>query len=174
MDSTKQQNTEAPSNESIIDPWATTIVDRQDLYSTFQPFEDGHGGSSLDKNVYNSVEPSDTPESSRSGLSEQSSELYEGVQLDINLDKFDDVDIWEPEPFDDLLWSDEVENFLLTGNGYFDKLFSYDGDGLPNVQQYATQLPPASISDHQQLNMKLHPDPPKGYDGIYSRTEISG
>ncbi len=78
----------------ITDPWANATVDPHDLFQAFQPFETGAGGAISDMNVYRSITPNDTPESSKDGVSEPNSDVSEGVGLDITLDMFDDK--WMP------------------------------------------------------------------------------
>ena len=87
----------APQPEPVIeDPWANATIDPNDLFQAFQPFETGAGGAISDINVYRSITPNDTPESSKdSGVSEPNSDISEGVGLDINLDLFGDNN-WEP------------------------------------------------------------------------------
>jgi hypothetical protein len=92
MDSTKQRESQAPQEAAIIDPREATI-DPNDLFAGFQPFEIGAGGAI--SNLYRSITPNDTPESSRDGFSEPTSDISDGVPLDINLDVLHDCD-WDP------------------------------------------------------------------------------
>lgn len=72
--------------------WADAAVNPQDLLHNFQSSETGAGGAISDMNVYRSITPNDTPESSKdSGVSEPTSDISEGVDLSIGLD-FD----WQP------------------------------------------------------------------------------
>jgi hypothetical protein len=89
-DSTKQISQET----AVLDPWANATIDPHDLLQSFQPFETGAGGTISDINVYRSITPNDTPESSKDGVSEPNSDISEGVNLDINVDIFDDN--WMP------------------------------------------------------------------------------
>lgn len=79
--------------QEIQDPWANATIDPHDLFQAFQPFESGAGGAISDMNVYRSITPNDTPESSNH-VSEPNSDISDGVALDINLDIFDDS--WQP------------------------------------------------------------------------------
>ncbi|KAL2074468.1 hypothetical protein VTL71DRAFT_8246 [Oculimacula yallundae] len=81
--------------EAIVpDPWANSTIDPHDLFQSFQPLESGAGGAISDMNVYRSITPNDTPESSKDGISEPNSDITDGVNLDISLDIFDDK--WNP------------------------------------------------------------------------------
>ncbi|KAH7360495.1 hypothetical protein BKA65DRAFT_577250, partial [Rhexocercosporidium sp. MPI-PUGE-AT-0058] len=91
-DANKQKETQV---ETVApNPWANATIDPHDLYQSFQPFETGAGGAISDMNVYRSITPNDTPESSKDGLSEPNSDISDGVGLDISLDIFDDM--WMP------------------------------------------------------------------------------
>lgn len=72
-----------------VDPWANTI-NPVDLFQQFSEFDSGTGLAISDMNVYRSITPNDTPESSKDGISEPNSDISDGVNLDINLDIFDD------------------------------------------------------------------------------------
>jgi hypothetical protein len=75
--------------------WADAAVNPQDLLHNFQSSETGAGGAISDMNVYRSITPNDTPESSKdSGVSEPTSDISEGVDLSIGLDFFDPD--WQP------------------------------------------------------------------------------
>jgi hypothetical protein len=93
-DSGKQRGSQPPQETVVADLWANTTIDPHDLLQTFQPFETGAGGAISDINVYRSITPNDTPESSKDGVSEPNSDISEGVGLDINVDIFDDT--WMP------------------------------------------------------------------------------
>jgi hypothetical protein len=70
--------------------WADAAVNPQDLVHNFQSSETGAGGAISDMNVYRSITPNDTPESSKdSGVSEPTSDISEGVDLSIGLELFD-------------------------------------------------------------------------------------
>lgn len=71
-------------------PWANATIDPHELLQSFQPFETGAGGAISDLNVYRSITPNDTPESSKDGVSEPNSDISEGVGLDMTIDVFDD------------------------------------------------------------------------------------
>ncbi|TVY39160.1 hypothetical protein LOCC1_G005571 [Lachnellula occidentalis] len=90
----KQQPSQPPKEVVVEDPWANATIDPHDLFQAFQPFESGGGGAISDMNVYRSITPNDTPESSKDGLSEPNSDISDGVGLDISLDIFDEK--WQP------------------------------------------------------------------------------
>jgi hypothetical protein len=90
----KDSSKQAAPEPTIMDPWANATIDPHDLLQSFQPFETGAGGAISDINVYRSITPNDTPESSKDGVSEPNSDISEGVALDINMDIFDDN--WMP------------------------------------------------------------------------------
>ena len=107
-----------------LDPWADATIDPHDLFQSFQGFESGAGGAISDINVYRSITPNDTPESSKDGLSEPNSDISEGVGLDINLDIFDDT--WQPfGPSDADL---NMSSFDVNGE---DDLLMFEDDKLP-------------------------------------------
>jgi hypothetical protein len=85
---------QVPQEALAMDSWANATIDPHDLLQSFQPFETGAGGAISDLNVYRSITPNDTPESSKDGVSEPNSDISEGVGLDINVDIFDDN--WMP------------------------------------------------------------------------------
>lgn len=95
---------QVPKEIVLEDPWANATIDPNDLFQAFQPFESGAGGAISDMNVYRSITPNDTPESSKDGISEPNSDISDGVGLDINLDIFDDT--WMP------FGSSEADAFL--------------------------------------------------------------
>lgn len=90
----KDSSKQAAQEVAIMDPWANATIDPQDLQQNFQQFETGAGGAISDINVYRSITPNDTPESSKDGVSEPNSDISEGVNLEINVDIFDDS--WMP------------------------------------------------------------------------------
>jgi hypothetical protein len=120
-DSTKQPEAQL---SATVDPWANATIDPNELYQSFQPFESGAGGAISDMNVYRSITPNDTPESSKDGVSEPNSDISEGVGLDINLDILDEK--WMPfGPTDaDALF--DMNNFNV--NGGDDDLLMFDDD----------------------------------------------
>jgi hypothetical protein len=93
-DASKQHPTQPPKAEVVEDLWVNATIDPHDLFQAFQPFEAGAGGAISDMNVYRSITPNDTPESSKDGVSEPNSDISDGVGLDISLDIFDDK--WMP------------------------------------------------------------------------------
>jgi hypothetical protein len=78
------------------DLWADSAVNPQDLLHNFQPLETGAGGAISDMSVYRSITPNDTPESSKDGLSEPTSDISDGLELNINLDFADLHQDWKP------------------------------------------------------------------------------
>jgi hypothetical protein len=87
-----KNSSKQPAQEA--DPWASYTINPHDIFQDFQGFESGASGAISDMNVYRSITPNDTPESSKDGLSEPNSDISEGVGLDINLDIFDEN--WQP------------------------------------------------------------------------------
>ena len=144
----KDLSKQAPQEISIMDPWANATIDPHDLQQSFQPFETGAGGAISDINVYRSITPNDTPESSKDGVSEPNSDISEGVNLDINVDIFDDS--WMPfgasetdalfdmnsfnvNNGDDLTMFDDDQQMVnfqswedMVDTSAFDKSFSFD------------------------------------------------
>ncbi|KAG9248100.1 hypothetical protein BJ878DRAFT_93905 [Calycina marina] len=91
-DLSKRQDT--PQEAGGGNPWANTIVDQQDLVSTFKHLESMVGGGISDMNVYRSITPNESPESNATATTE-TSDISDGVALDINLN-FDFDDNWQP------------------------------------------------------------------------------
>ena len=83
-----------PSEAISADAWANATIDPNELFNCFNNFESGAGGAIHDINVYRSLTPNDTPESSKDGASEPNSDISDGVALDINVDIFDES--WMP------------------------------------------------------------------------------
>ncbi len=69
----------------IVDNSWTATIDPQDLFQSMGALESGGGGAISDMNVYRSITPNDTPESSKDG-SEPNSDVSEGVALNVTLD----------------------------------------------------------------------------------------
>ncbi|ORY70067.1 uncharacterized protein BCR38DRAFT_98988 [Pseudomassariella vexata] len=70
-------------------------IDPQDLFQNLGAMETGGGGAISDMNVYRSITPNDTPESSKDGASsEPNSDVSEGVALNVSLDM--GFDTWRP------------------------------------------------------------------------------
>lgn len=144
-DAAKQAAQQA-QEPAATDPWANATIDPNDLFQNFQGFESGAGGAISDMNVYRSITPNDTPESSKDGVSEPNSDISDGVGLDISLDIFDekwqpfgppdtDLDLRNPifNSEEDLLMFDEdkpAPNYQswddLVDQSIFDKPFSFD------------------------------------------------
>lgn len=92
-----------PAPENL---WANSSVNPQDLLHNFQKFETGAGGAISNMDVYRSITPNDTPESSKDGLSEPNSDITEGVDLNIDLQFSESDRNWMPfgpSDADDLL-----------------------------------------------------------------------
>jgi hypothetical protein len=94
-DSAKLRESQPPQPMVVADPWANATIDPHDLFQSFQPFETGAGGAISDMTVYRSITPNDTPESSKDGASEPTSDISDGVALDISLDLLDNNE-WNP------------------------------------------------------------------------------
>ncbi|TVY57675.1 hypothetical protein LCER1_G004184 [Lachnellula cervina] len=130
-DASKQQSNQHPKEVVVEDPWANATIDPHDLFQAFQPFESGAGGAISDMNVYRSITPNDTPESSKDGLSEPNSDISDGVGLDISLDIFDDK--WQPfGPSEiDGLFDMNMNNFDVNADG----LKMFDADLSADIEQ---------------------------------------
>jgi hypothetical protein len=112
---------------AAADPWATATIDPTELSQFFQPFESGAGGAISDMNVYRSITPNDTPESSKDGVSEPNSDISDGVALDINLDvDFDES--WAPFGPSDTKPLFDIDNFDV--NGGMDSQVMFDEDPM--------------------------------------------
>ena len=125
-DASKQQPSQPPKEVVVEDPWANATIDPHDLFQAFQPFESGAGGAISDMNVYRSITPNDTPESSKDGVSEPNSDISDGVGLDISLDIFDDT--WQPfGPSEiDTLFDMSSYNVATDGLGNMEDLKMFD------------------------------------------------
>lgn len=103
--------------------WAAAAVNPQDLLHNFQSLETGAGGAISDMNVYRSITPNDTPESSKdSGISEPTSDISEGVDLSIGLE-FRDND-WQP------FGAGDADDLLAFGNISFNPNEDVDMGGM--------------------------------------------
>ncbi|KAG0646689.1 hypothetical protein D0Z07_6279 [Hyphodiscus hymeniophilus] len=130
-DSIKQSSQHAQET-ATIDPWADQTVDPHDLlFQSFQGFESGAGGAISDINVYRSITPNDTPESSKDGVSEPNSDISDGVGLDISLDIFDES--WQPFGPSD---TDLLNMSSFDGSGEEDLLMFEDDKVAPNFQSW--------------------------------------
>jgi hypothetical protein len=119
-DSAEQKNS-GKQQVPEADPWANSTINPHDILQDFQVFESGASGAISDMNLYRSITPNDTPESSKDGLSEPNSDVSEGVGLDINLDIFDEN--WMPFSSD--------ADFLADMNG-----FNINGEqDLPTLEE---------------------------------------
>ncbi|KAH6720050.1 hypothetical protein BKA61DRAFT_228493 [Leptodontidium sp. MPI-SDFR-AT-0119] len=121
----KDANKQKENQVEVVapNPWATATIDPHDLYQSFQPFETGAGGAISDINVYRSITPNDTPESSKDGISEPNSDISDGVGLEISLDIFDDKGmLFGPGDTDGLF---DMSGFNVNGE---DDLAMFDAD----------------------------------------------
>lgn len=101
-------NKTEPTQENL---WANSSVNPQDLLHNFQKFETGAGGAISNMDVYRSITPNDTPESSKDGLSEPNSDITEGMDLNIDLQSSEFDVNWMPfgaSVADDLLGFGEI------------------------------------------------------------------
>jgi hypothetical protein len=134
-----------PPPVAAEDLWANSSVNPQDLLHNFQGFETGAGGAISDMNVYRSITPNDTPESSKDGASEPTSDITEGLDLSINLEFADtEWNSFGPGDADDLLNFSKIrvnpeDDFLAYDENHwsdfidqsnFDKPFTFDTSGF--------------------------------------------
>jgi hypothetical protein len=128
-----QKDAKTPAQQDAIktEPWASSTLDPHDLLNSFAPFETGAGGAISDMNVYRSITPNDTPESSKDGVSEPNSDISEGVGLDINLDVFDDN--WDPFGTGDADNLFDMNGFNVSGGDEDLKMFD-DEPAIVNYQ----------------------------------------
>lgn len=94
MEFVEQRESRRPHEEAVVDPLANARFGPHDLFALYPPLEATGGGEISDINVYRSTTPDDSPLSSKDGLSELNSEILEGVELDVDVDIFDDN--WTP------------------------------------------------------------------------------
>jgi len=78
------------NTKAAVDPWADATIDPLSIFQNFQALESRTGGAISDMNIYRSITPNDTPDSSKDGLSEPNSDNSDRVGFGINLDIFDD------------------------------------------------------------------------------------
>lgn len=126
-----KQGAQQAQEPTTTDPWADATIDPNDLFQNFQGFESGAGGAISDMNVYRSITPNDTPESSKDGVSEPNSDISDGVALDINLDVFDEN--WQPFGSSD---TDFLNMTSFDVNGDEDLLMFEDDKPAPNYQSW--------------------------------------
>jgi hypothetical protein len=130
------------------DPWANSTISPYDISQNFAAFESGASGAISDMNVYRSITPNDTPESSKDGLSEPNSDVSEGVGLDINLEIFDDT--WQPFASDADFLAD-MNSFNV--NGEQDLLILEDQ--TMNLQPWDDLVDPAVFEKQFQFESSL-------------------
>jgi hypothetical protein len=105
---------EASSTPFMEDLWAGSTIDPQSLLATFAPLESVAGGLISDVNLYRSLTPNDTPESSKdSGTSEPNSDISDGANIEIDLN-------WQPIDADLLVDMNNI-NMDMEGFEGFDK-----------------------------------------------------
>jgi hypothetical protein len=103
MDSANRPADATVAPPAPMDLWSNTI-DPQSLF--LGVYEPGVNGTVSDMNVFRSLTPNDTPESSKdSGSSEPNSDISEGVGLDIDID-------WQPLE-EDLMY--DMNNITMEG-----------------------------------------------------------
>lgn len=94
-DAFKSAASKAVRQPTAADMFFGNTIDPQDLYHNMGLLESGGGGAISNMDVYRSITPNDTPESSKdSALSEPNSDVSEGVGLNVYLDL--GMDEWEP------------------------------------------------------------------------------
>ncbi|TRX91330.1 hypothetical protein FHL15_007752 [Xylaria flabelliformis] len=82
-------------SQAALGEFMGATIDPQDLLSAVTGLETGGNGAILDMNVYRSLTPNDTPESSKdSATSELNSDVSEGVALNVTLDM--GFGTWDP------------------------------------------------------------------------------
>jgi hypothetical protein len=158
----KQGAVKAQPATSKVEPtpenlWANSSVNPQDLLHNFQKFEAGAGGAISNMDVYRSITPNDTPESSKDGLSEPNSDITEGMDLNIDLQS-NEFDVnWMPfgaSVADDLLGFGEISVGGGIGGGGLDDAVMVDSDLLASND---------SQSWDQFIDFSA-PDKPFGFD----------
>lgn len=117
---------EAQQEAAKPDPWLNAGIDPNEFLNSFAPFETGAGGAISDMNVYRSITPNDTPESSKDGISEPNSDISEGMGLDINLDLFDDN--WQPFGPSDIDNNYDSNGYRYAGVGDEDMTMMFDDE----------------------------------------------
>jgi hypothetical protein len=126
-----------PVAKQEVDAWANSTVDPQNLFANLGHSLDAVTGNILsDYGTYRSLTPNDTPESSKdSGASEPTSDIAEGVALDIDLAWQQPIDndlLWDlnninMEPFDsDMIGGDSLQFPLEDMATDFSKPFQFD------------------------------------------------
>ena len=140
---------------AITDPWANATIDPHDLFQEIQGFESGAGGAISDMNVYRSITPNDTPESSKDGVSEPNSDISDGVGLDISLDIFDEN--WQPfGPSDTELLNINGFNFNGDGTGDDDLMMFDEEKPVPNYQSWDDLLDPSAFDKQFSFDTSMY------------------
>ncbi|KAF4625361.1 hypothetical protein G7Y89_g12805 [Cudoniella acicularis] len=124
----------------IDDAWANAYIDPHELLQAFQTFESGAGGAISDMNIYRSITPNDTPESSKDGVSEPNSDISEGVGLDISLDVIDDT--WMPFGPSDADTTFDMNNF---GVNKEEDMMMFDEEQPPINFQWDDMVDPTAF-----------------------------
>lgn len=127
--------------QAIDEPWAAAGIDPNLLMNTFEPL-------SSNNDMWRSISPNDTPESSKDGISEPNSDISERVDLTINLDMFDNG--WDAFPGGDVQYNLSALNFdedVFMGEGgeFTNQEFSWDDVPVPTG-------PVPDLSSHYMMN----------------------
>lgn len=126
----------------VEDPWAAAGINPNLLMNTYEPV-------SSNNEMWRSLTPNDTPESSKDGISEPNSDISERVELNINLDMWDTP--WDPFPGGDVQYNFDNLNFdddAFMGEGAqfaSSKDFTWDDVPFPTG-------PVPDISSHFMMN----------------------
>jgi hypothetical protein len=89
MEPIQQRDSQWRQEEAAMEPWTNARIDPHDLFPSYPRVEAMCGGLFSDMHIYRSTTPEDSPMSSRGGLSEPNSEIFEGVGLEIGFNTFD-------------------------------------------------------------------------------------
>lgn len=138
---TQNANNKASQDSQTTDePWAAVGIDPNLLINTFEPY--------TNNDMWRSITPNDTPESSKDGISEPNSDISERVDLTISLDMFDNS--WEPFPGGDVQYNMSNLNFdddvfMGESSGFTNNEFSWDDIPVPSG-------PVPDLSSHYMLD----------------------
>ena len=148
----KDAGKQVPQENAVIDSWTTATIDPHDLLQSFQQFETGAGGAISDLNVYRSITPNDTPESSKDGVSEPNSDISEGVGLDINVDIFDDS--WMPFGPGETEGLFDINSFNVNS---VDDITMFDDDQpMVNLQSWDDMMDPSAFDKPFSFDTSLY------------------
>lgn len=142
------------------DLWGNVAINPLDLMHNFQGFETGAAGAISDMNVYRSITPNDTPESSKSNNSDPNSDISEGVNLNINIQGLID-DSWKP---------------FGNGMGEFDDMIHINMDNNDDLNNMFNNDYPPYNNDFNNLDELLGPkmvEQPFSFDaGMFSVNDV--